>query len=144
MTTIRMIKAARMAARIAKDAAATSTLTTLLGELDTIAKKVPFKSDDDVVAIVRKFTGSVTDTIAILNERGQDTSDQVAELELLQQFIPQQMNEESLTEAILTIKSEVGATSMKDMGKVMGQLKAQYPNKFDGGMASKLVKELLK
>jgi uncharacterized protein YqeY len=143
METLNKIKKERMAARKAKDTAAITSLTTLQGELDTMAKKVPFESDDQVVAVVRKFVSSITDTISALKERGQDTSEQEAEIALLQQFLPQQMSEESLTGVIEGIVEAVGATSMRDMGKVMAELKAQYPNKFDGGMASMLVKGIL-
>lgn len=144
MKTIKKIKKAQLAARKARDKAAAVPLTTLLGELDTMSKKKPFDSDDEVVAVVSKFIDRIAETIQILLDADKDASTHIAEKELLEQFLPQQLTDDYLKHAIISAINVVSATSMKDMGKVMKQMKADYPNQFDGKVASEMVKEMLK
>ncbi len=66
-----------------------------------------------------------------------------AEIDIINQFLPQQMNEEEAKAAITAVISKIGATSIKDMGKVMGALKAEYAGKMDFASASQLIKALL-
>lgn len=66
-----------------------------------------------------------------------------AEIDIINQFLPQQMSEEETKQAITAVIQETGATSIKDMGKVMGGLKAKYAGKMDFSTASQLIKALL-
>ncbi len=66
-----------------------------------------------------------------------------AEIDIISQFLPQQMNEEETKAAIAAVIEKVGASSIKDMGKVMGALKAEYAGKMDFGTASQLIKAAL-
>lgn len=66
-----------------------------------------------------------------------------AEIDVIQMFLPKQMSDEEVTSAIKTIIEEIGATSIKDMGKVMGVLKSKYAGQLDMGKASTLIKGLL-
>ncbi len=66
-----------------------------------------------------------------------------AEIDVIQSFLPQQMTEEEMTAAIRQIITETGASSVKDMGKVMGALKTRYAGSMDMGKASGLIKSLL-
>lgn len=66
-----------------------------------------------------------------------------AEIDVIQSFLPQQMTEEEMTAAIRQIITETGASSVKDMGKVMGVLKTRYAGSMDMGKASGLIKSLL-
>ncbi|MBQ9090259.1 MAG: GatB/YqeY domain-containing protein [Alphaproteobacteria bacterium] len=66
-----------------------------------------------------------------------------AEIDIINQFLPQQMSEEETKTAISTVIQSVGATSIKDMGKVMAALKAQYAGKMDFALASQQIKALL-
>ena len=66
-----------------------------------------------------------------------------AEIDVIQAFLPKQMDEAAMTEAIKGIISETGATSIKDMGKVMGALRGKYAGQMDFGVASGLIKTLL-
>ena len=63
-----------------------------------------------------------------------------AEIEVIQQFLPQQMSEDEISAAIEEIITQTGASSIKDMGKVMGALKAKYAGKMDFAIASGLIK----
>lgn len=66
-----------------------------------------------------------------------------AEIEVIKQFLPQQLSEDEVKAAIETIVADTGAESIKDMGKVMGVLKSQYAGQVDMGKAGGLVKEIL-
>ncbi len=65
------------------------------------------------------------------------------QLEVLSSFLPKQMSEAELTDALKAIIASVGATSPKDMGKVMGVATKQLSGKADGKAISAKVKELL-
>jgi len=66
-----------------------------------------------------------------------------SEIDVIQSFLPQQMDEAAMTEAIKAVITETGAVSMKDMGKVMGALRAKYAGQMDFGAASGVIKTLL-
>jgi uncharacterized protein YqeY len=65
------------------------------------------------------------------------------EIDVIQSFLPQQMDEAAMTEAIKAIIAETGAAGIKDMGKVMGALRAKYAGQMDFGAASGVIKTLL-
>ena len=65
------------------------------------------------------------------------------EIEIIQQFLPQQMSEAEIICAIDEIMAQTGASSIKDMGKVMGALKGKYAGKMDFAVASTLIKSKL-
>ncbi|MEM6780309.1 MAG: GatB/YqeY domain-containing protein [Pseudomonadota bacterium] len=66
-----------------------------------------------------------------------------AEIQVIEKFLPQQMSDAEVDEAISAIITEVGASNIKDMGKVMGQLKTKYAGQIDMAKAGGLVKEKL-
>ena len=65
------------------------------------------------------------------------------EIDVIQAFLPKQMDEAAMTEAIKAVIAETGASSIKDMGKVMGALRAKYAGQMDFGVASGVIKTLL-
>ena len=68
---------------------------------------------------------------------------EIKELEMLQAYLPQQMPEEQIREIVLDTIREINATSVAEMGKVMGALMPKVKGKADGGLVSKIVKESL-
>lgn len=66
-----------------------------------------------------------------------------AEIDIIQSFLPKQMSDEEIKAAIEALVAETGATSVKDMGKVMGALKAKYAGQLDMGKASGMIKSIL-
>lgn len=66
-----------------------------------------------------------------------------AEIEILREFLPAQMSEDEARAAIAAAVKEVGAESVKDMGKVMAELKARYTGQMDFSKASGIIKQLL-
>lgn len=66
-----------------------------------------------------------------------------AEIDIIQSFLPKQMDEGETKAAIQSIIKETGAASIKDMGKVMGALRAKYAGQMDFSLASQLIKQTL-
>ena len=65
------------------------------------------------------------------------------ELEILQKYLPEQMSEDKIREIVKETISQIGATTVADMGKVMGALMPKVKGKADGSLVSKIVKEEL-
>jgi gatB/yqey domain protein len=68
---------------------------------------------------------------------------ELAQVAVIEKFLPKQLSEAEVTEAVKAIIAEVGATSAKDMGKVMGVATKQLAGKTDGKVISAIVKSLL-
>ena len=101
--------------------------------------------DEGVLGIIQKMIKQSRDAITQF-ESGQRNDLVEKELSLilvLQQYLPQQLDEAAITESVDTAISELGASGLRDMGKVMGQLKAQLQGRADMGQVSTLVKEKL-
>ncbi|MCF6298108.1 MAG: GatB/YqeY domain-containing protein [Flavobacteriaceae bacterium] len=102
-------------------------------------------SDADEIKIVQKLIKQRKDSAALFAEQGRnDLADpEIAQAKILEQFLPQQLSEEELKDAIGEIVAQTGASSMKDMGRVMGIASQQLGGKADGKAISMAVKELL-
>lgn len=70
-------------------------------------------------------------------------NDEIFQLEVIEQYLPKQLSEEEIREALKTIISELGATSPKDMGKVMQSAQKTFAGQADNKLVSQIVKELL-
>lgn len=77
------------------------------------------------------------------NQRKELAEKELAQAEVIQQFLPQQLTESELEAALKNIISQVGATSIKDMGKVMSAASAELAGKAEGKAISDCVKKLL-
>ncbi|WP_041318351.1 GatB/YqeY domain-containing protein [Hyphomicrobium nitrativorans] len=101
--------------------------------------------DADVVTILQKMVKQRRESIATYEKAGrQDLADQEkAEVAILDEYLPQQMDEAATKAAIGALIAELGAAGPKDMGRVMGALKERFAGQMDFGKASGLVKELL-
>ena len=102
-------------------------------------------SDADVEAVLMKYIKQREDAIAQFKEAGRDdlvAKDQ-AEVEVVRKYLPEPMDDKELEETLKAIIREVGAQSMKEMGKVMGKAKAVIGSRADGGRISQAVKKLL-
>ncbi len=102
-------------------------------------------SESDELKIVQKLVKQRKDSAAIFSEQGRDdlADPEIAQAKILEQFLPQQLSEEELKKAIEEIVAQTGASSMRDMGKVMGIASKQLGGKADGKAISMVVKELL-
>jgi uncharacterized protein YqeY len=103
-------------------------------------------SDTDILSVLAKMVKQRRDSIEQYKAGGrQDLADkEEAEIKVIEGYLPKQMSEAEAKAAIAAIIKETGAAGPKDMGKVMGALKAKYAGQMDFGKASALTKELLK
>ena len=144
------IKAAQIEAMKAGDKPRLAAVRLILAKLKDkdielrTASNVP---DDNVVVVdvLQKMAKQRCESIALYEQGGrQELADvEKAELAVIEAFMPQQMGEDETRAAIETIKAELGASSMKDMGRVIAELKARHGSQLDMGKASGLVKAAL-
>jgi len=144
------IKSATVTAMKAKDKERTATLRQISAkikdrdiEMRTSTKDVP--DDELVTGVLQKMAKQRRESIEMYEQGGRTelAEKEVAELAVIEEFLPQMMSEEETKAAIEAIKAETGASSMADMGKVMGALKAKHGAVLDGKLASGLVKASL-
>ena len=107
--------------------------------------KAPDNDDDLVVDVLRKMAKQRRESITLYEQGGREelAAQERAELAVIEEFLPQTMDEASTLAAIEAIKADLGATSVKDMGKVMAELKARHGSQLDMSTASSLVKAAL-
>ena len=112
-------------------------------ELRTSSKEI----DDDamVIEVLQKMGKQRRESIDMYRQGGRDelAAQEEGELAVIEEFLPAQMSEEETKAAIEAIKAELGAEGMKDMGRVMGELKARHGSELDMSKASGLVKAAL-
>ena len=103
-------------------------------------------SDADILSVLAKMVKQRRDSIEQFTAGGrQDLADkEAAEIVTIEAYLPKQMSEAEAKAAIAAAIKETGAAGPKDMGQVMGALKAKYAGQMDFGKASAQVKELLK
>jgi uncharacterized protein YqeY len=102
-------------------------------------------SDDDVLGLLAKMIKQREDSITAYEagNRPELAQNEKDEIGVIREFMPKQMSAEESQAAITHVIGEVGATSIKDMGKVMNALKERYAGQMDFGKASGTVKTLL-
>ena len=102
-------------------------------------------SDDDILALLQKMVKQRQDSIALYEQGGRvDLADQErAEIAIIAEFLPRAMDESEVAAAIRAAIAETGAASPKDMGKVIGALKAKFAGRMDFGKVSPAVKAAL-
>ena len=102
-------------------------------------------SDEVATPILQKMVKQRKDSAEIYTTQGRAdlAEDEIAQLRVIQEFLPAQLSAEELESAIKSIIAETGAESMKDMGKVMGAATKQLAGKAEGRAISEMVKKLL-
>ncbi len=102
-------------------------------------------SEDQEIALLQKLVKQRKEAAEQFeaNDRKELAEKELAQAEVIQQFLPAQLTDEELTVAIQDIVAEVGATSPKDMGKVMGAASSKLAGKAEGKLISAKVKEIL-
>ena len=125
LSSLRAIKSAFLVAQTEKGA----------GELDDAAKQ----------KIIQKQVKQRKDAAAIyLEQNRQDLADdELAQVTILEEFLPEQLSEDKIREVVTAVIAQVGASSMADMGKVMGSANQQLAGKADGKLIAQIVKSLL-
>ena len=102
-------------------------------------------SDEDILALLQKMTKSRKESQEIYEKAGRaDLATQESEeIAIIQGFLPQQLDEAEVARAIAAAIAETKASSIKDMGKVVGALKGKYAGRMDFAKAGALVKRML-
>ena len=144
------IKAAQVAAMKAGDKesrAAISLIQAAIKNRDIELRTGEAPADDDMVVIevLQKMVKQRRESIAMYEQGGrQELADaEKAEVAVIERFLPQTLSEDETKAAIEAIKAEIGASGMKDMGRVMAELKARHAAVLDMSKASGLVKVAL-
>ena len=101
--------------------------------------------DDEVLAILAKMTKQRQESAKTYEEAGRlDLSErELAEINVIEEFLPRQLTDSEIQSAVSEAINEMGASSIRDMGKVMGALKGKYAGQMDFGAVGTLVKNNL-
>ena len=134
-----------------KDKIQISTFRLILSgikDLDISNRSGPNKKDTDdgdIKKLLKKMIKQRSESIDIYkkNNRKDLLEVEEKESEILSGYLPKQLSEEETKKICTQIVSKLGASSIKDMGKVMGELKKQYADSLDFAIAGSLLKELL-
>ncbi len=135
----------------AKDKSKISTYRLILSsikDLDISNRSGPNKKetdDDDIKKLLKKMVKQRTESIDIYKKNNRKDLLEVEqnEYEILSKFLPKQLGEEETKKICAELISKLGASSIKDMGKVMGELKKIYSDEIDFAKAGPLIKDLL-
>jgi uncharacterized protein YqeY len=150
MSLREQITAAVKTAMLARDAERTSTLRMIQAKLkdtDIAArpKGVTAVPDDEIFNMLRSMIKSRRDSVALYRQgkREELAAKEEAEIAVIEEFLPTSLTGPALDEAIKAAIAETGAASPKDMGKVIGALKAKHGAALDMAVASQAVKAAL-
>lgn len=145
-----IIKAAQIESMKAGDKTRLAAVRLILAKLkdkDIELRTAANVPDDDAVVtdVLQKMAKQRRESITLYEQGGRQELAEVekAELAVIETFLPQQMSDDEAKAAIAAIIAETGAEGMKDMGKVVGALKAKHGTQLDMGKASGLVKAAL-
>ena len=135
----------------AKDKTKISTYRLILSsikDLDIVNRSGPNKKDtddEDIKKLLKKMVKQRTESIDIYKKNNRTDLLEVEqnEIDILSGFLPKQIGEEETKKLCGEVIAKLGARSVKDMGKVMGELKKQYADEIDFAKAGPLIKELL-
>ena len=102
-------------------------------------------SDSDITAILKKMIKQRNESCEVYKKAGRNEllENETKEIEIINAFLPKQLSEEETKKICADIVKSVGASSMKDMGKVMGALKSKHSDTLDFSKVSSIIKELL-
>ena len=112
---------------------------------DARGKGLKEASDADLMSMMQSMIKQRNDSIKMYvdGKREDLAAKERKEISIIERFLPKQMSDAEIETAIRGVIAETGAAYMKDMGKVMGALKAKYAGQLDFGKASGMIKNLL-
>ena len=102
-------------------------------------------TDADIISIIQKLVKQHNESYNIYKDAGRTdlASEEFGQMKYLEEYLPQMMTNDKLENIIDSVISDLGLSSMKDMGKVMGYLKETFPNQYDAKHASAYIKSKL-
>lgn len=135
---------------LARDAETTGAVRMIIAgmkekDVDARGKGQEKASDAELLSMMQGMIKQRNDSIKMYMDgnRPELAEKEKAEIAIIERFLPKQMSEAEVEAAIKAVIAETGAASMKDMGKVMGALKAKYVGQMDMGKANGVIKSLL-
>lgn len=144
------IKAATITAMKSGDKDTTATLRMAQAAIknrDIEARTGGAPADDDslVTEVLQKMIKQRRESAEIYRKGNRDDRAQIeeSEIQVIERFLPKQMSEEEARAAISAIIADTGASSLKDMGRVMAEVKSRHASELEPTRASALVKEML-
>ena len=146
MTLIAEIKTQLEDAMREGDAARRDTLRLILSSLQGAEKELqrPLSDDEELQVLQRERKKRVEAADAFRNAgREEQAAKEEDELDVLEEFMPEPMSEDELEEIVDDVIAEVGATSMRDIGRVMADVMPQVAGRADGSAVSQIVREKL-
>ena len=134
-----------------RDKAKISTYRLILSgikDLDIFNRSGPEKKDtdnSDILKLLKKMIKQRTESIEVYKKNNRNDLMQIEqqEVEILSNYLPKQFSEEETKKLCIDLANKLGANSIKDMGKIMGELKKNYPDTLDFSIAGKALKEIL-
>ncbi|HEY0423362.1 MAG TPA: GatB/YqeY domain-containing protein [Rhodopila sp.] len=134
----------------AGNAARTSTLRMVMARLKDIdiasrPKGIDKVPDEEIIAMLRGMVKSRRESVELYNKgnRPELAAKEEAEIAVIESFLPSQMDAAAMEQAVADAVKQTGAASIKDMGKVMGVLKAKHAASMDMALAGPMVKARL-
>ena len=102
-------------------------------------------TDADIIGIIQKLVKQHTESYNIYKDAGRTdlAFEEFGQMKYLEEYLPQMMSNEQLKKVIDEVIRDLGISTMKDMGKVMGHLKQTFPNQYDAKYASTYIKSKL-
>ena len=146
MTLVPLIEEELKVARLERDTDRRDALSLLLNALRAAQKELgrPLTEEESLQVLQRERKRRLEAAEAFRAAgREEQAEDEEYELEVLEEFMPEPLSEEEIEEIIDDVISEVGATSIRDMGRVMAGVMHQVSGRADGSVVSQLVKEKL-
>ena len=115
----------------------------LLLQTQSGAKETP--DDTEITKLLQKLVKQRKESASIFREQGRvDLAEpEEAQIEVISQFLPEQLSAEEVEKVVGEVVQSVGATTMKDMGKVMGMANKQLAGKADGKLIAEIIKKRL-
>ena len=137
-------------AMLAHDAATTGAVRLIIAgmkekDVEARGKGAKEATEAELLSMMQTMVKQRNDSIKMFidGNRPELAEKEKAEIAVIERFMPKQLNDAETEAAIKAVIAETGAASMKDMGKVMGALKAKYAGQLDMGKANGIIKGLL-
>jgi hypothetical protein len=146
VTLVPRIEEELRAARLARDTERRDALSLLLNALRAAQKELgrPLTEEESLQVLQRERKRRLEAAEAFrAGGREEQAEDEEYELEVLEEFMPEPLSEDELEEIVDDVISEVGATSIRDLGRVMAGVMHQVSGRADGSTVSQLVREKL-
>ena len=146
MTLIAEIETELKKARLARDVERRDALALLLSSLRSAQKELQRElSEDEALQVLQRERKKRAEAIEAYDAAGREeqADREEFELDVIEEFMPEPLSEDDLEEIVDNVIAEVGATSIRDLGRVMADVMPQVSGRADGSTVSQLVREKL-